>query len=322
MSKIRKVKKVAEEEKREKLQRFKMPPQMKPCINSKNKVVDVSSAHNFYKKHLEAVLPCVENEVRRVGPDRYKLKAKLFSDFMECLGNLLENQYLILDKKKVNAGDCAADALRSAISRFGEPQWIHDCAVWPAGRPISEAWKDVGPLRMSIADTVGRYEIVENPGAGQDLRPITPGELNHPRIGMVLNFCQDRKSLPKLTLEIEGAPVCSLVRYTNWSGGPTDPSSLPSEAKKIWNHVLKTLSIWAGLRHARVGKPLAERIQRAAWLRDFKGWSWPRIAGTLCLENHDHTEKCSEKFRKGVEQYWIRVRRQSPATLTPDDLEN
>lgn len=226
---------------------------------------------------------------------------------MKHLDELINRQY---GRSEMNAGDFPARALYRAGHLFGRPRRRATDALdvhlaWPQGTPITKAWERLGQL----PPPGGSKFMLEDPGPGFDLRFPTPGQLQLPRIAMTISCNQDRRRLPKLTIEIEGKPVCVLMKAMFELEDQYERRATRKEAKRIWNSLAKRIYATAGVGMLQRGRPQENLIGRAAYLKYHKGETWRQVSEQLCQQKHRHTKACQERFRKGVEKLWERSRR-------------
>ena len=280
----------------------------------RNRVVDVSTARKWFIKHWEIMRQLVEGEVEGLGTNRYKLSPR----FHELFSNMhSEVIFEWVGGPTWSPADFEAWALCEAAQVYGKrradvPPSTENLELWPRTRPISDAWTRFGSPPPGIL--TGR--LLEDPGPGQELKPLQPGPLKHPRIRIDIKGGFDKSALPKMEIELQGEPVCILLSVMAQSVSRRDRNTARKEARRVWRGLLKTLSVLLRVAEAKGGRPLEGLMNRAAYLREFYGLTWRLIAERLCEEKHVHTEKCKERFRRGVDQYWKRVRRQA-RTMPP-----
>lgn len=283
-----------------------IPSEIRHCI--KGRTVDLSTASKYYRKCWEAVSPRVEEEIKKKGLSHYELKPRFFRFFLDHLNELVSRHY---GRSEMNAGDCAARALYRAALLVGRTKTPltgpSPRQLWPSTRPISQAWQKLGRLPMPG----GAMATFEVPDSGGELRLTRPGEFNYPRISMSVTCAQDRAALPKITIQIKGEPVCVLIKAMYELDDPEERCVARKEAKRIWNFLRKRLSVEFGVERIKGGHPLEDRLKRAAYHKYFQDATWRQVAAKLCPDRHTHTKECQERFRRGVGQYWKRMRKQA-----------
>lgn len=286
-------------------EKFDIPSEIRECINGR--VVDLSSASEYYRRHWETVLPRVRGQLRDRNRFRYELNKQFFQFFISRLREVIVQRY---GRPEMGAGDFVADALYRAGWLFGSTKktrisGIDPGEIWQATRPISEAWQRLGRLPVP-GETRGTVEIPETKA---ELRLPRPGEFYYPRIAMSLSCAQDRAALPKLTIEIEGESVCVLMKARYELEDPEERRAARKEARRIWNFLLKRLSVWAGIQEPRRGRPQEDLGSQAALLHDHHGLTWLQVAQQVCRKKHKHDTQCKENLRQQAKQFWKRLRK-------------
>lgn len=279
--------------------------------------MDVSTASEYYRRHWETVLPRVRGQLRERNRFHYELNKQFFHFFIGHLREVIVQHY---GRSEMGAGDFVANALYRAGWLFGMPKKpafdrLETIRLWPVSRPVSEAWKNLG----SLAIPGGSWVTLEDPGSGCELRLPQPGRFDHPRIGINITWAQDKKELPKVTIEIEGEPVCTLMRARYELEDPYERREVRKKAKRTWDSLIKQLYAMVGVGHLKRGRPQEHRIGRAAYLKYHRRLTWREVAQELCPENHAHTKDCRERFQRGVDQLWKRHSRNArslPAVRT------
>lgn len=280
-----------------------LPPDVRDLI--KGRVVDLSSAHRYYKMVWDAVRPRLEAVVVERGKDRYKLATRFFQCFMESLGNLIE--FPQIDRIDGTGADLIVSALYEAGMHYGttpKPPAHGPITLWPADRPISEAWQMLGKVLPLFTQDV----VFEDPGDGRELRSPGASEYQFPRICLRIRVSGDRTALPKIAIELEGELVCVLEKGMYYSLNPYDQRARRNEAKRVWDALLKELGVMVGIGHPFEGRPADLRPDLAAHLKYSHGLQWLQVAEQLCLKKHTHTKKCKDSIRKAVASYFKRLR--------------
>lgn len=252
-------------------------------------VVNISGVTPYFRRRWEIFARLVEAQLQRVGPNRYKLRPPFFQTFRTLLLDLLSQER----KAQLAPPDMIAEALawaandsepdKDAVSRNLEYVPLDEAEEeaidedWPFilrrpdPKPISEEWRELGdhlvpwldPLTLSTMD----FKKWERGYRGDAL-----GLIN-----LVPSYINDRTKHPKLAIEIEGAPVCLLMK----ASGPGTVNAATNEdenAKILWNALLKWLSVQVGFAEPAGGRPARETGRWAALLHDYYRYSWPKVA--------------------------------------------
>jgi hypothetical protein len=271
----------------------------------KGRIVDLSSAHRYYKMVWDAVRPRLEAVVAERGKERYKLATRFFQFFMESLGNLIE--FPQIDRIDGTGADLIVSALYEAGMHYGttpNPPPHGPITLWPADRPISEAWSMCGELRALM----GHNAVIEDPGPGHELREPLSRDYEFPRILLRVRVSGDRSVLPKVTIELEGELAGVLEKGMYYSPDPYDQRVRRNEAKRIWDAIFKELRVLVGIGRSYEGRPADLRPDFAAYLKYFHDLPWPKVAEQHCPKKHTHTKKCKENVRKAVANYFDRLK--------------
>ncbi len=273
----------------------RIPPEIRNCV--RGRTVDISSADEYQKKVVQALLPRLRTLVMGQGNNRYELARPLFQFFFKQL-----KQWVDIGPT-LSAGDVIAHALEDTAVEYGipkKPLVKGPIPVWPENVPISEAWRSIAELGMPHRGTV----VFEDPGPGRELQVPSPAEYQHPRIGLTVTFNSNKDRLPKILIEIEGEPVCFLMKAMH----PDEGRTVRKEARRIWESLVKELGVMFDVQQRREGRPIEFRLEKAAHLKYSGNLSWKQVAEKLCPEKHAHKKKCREMFRKGVAQFFKRLR--------------
>ncbi len=284
-------------------EKHEIPPEIARYI--RGRIVDLSTASRYYRKCWAVIHPRVQSEAKRKDESRYQLSGPLFRLFLKHLRKKAAGHY---HRAEMSAGDIIALALYEAGCLYKQPPMPDPkpSQLWPDTRPISEAWQRLGNLRIPG----GSFFTYEDPG-GSELQVPRSVRFQYPRIGMNLTWGMERKDLPKLTIEIEGEPVCLLMKARYELGDAGERRAVRKEAKRIWVSLSKKLLVAAGAMHPSEGKPPGHRGKRAAFLHDHCRLSWRDVAKQLCERKHEHSGACSINFRKQAEQFWKKLGRLS-----------
>ncbi|OFV99324.1 MAG: hypothetical protein A3F68_06855 [Acidobacteria bacterium RIFCSPLOWO2_12_FULL_54_10] len=296
------------------------------CV--KGKIIDLSSASEYWRKCVEAVLPHIQALIRKRGPNRYELANDQFFGFFF---NHLQGRIARYKARppetivmKMNSAELIAEALYNAAQLFGKPlievpkDWD---SLWPKDRPMSEAWERLGvPESMTIPGgaaqiwtprSMGMRARLEDPGQSSELRLLRPGQSSYPRIGLSLTYHKDPQELPKITIEIEGEPVCVLMKAHYNLKDSKERSRVRSDAKRVWSSLFRWITPW----QAKAGRPREDRGKEAAQLHYHQGLTWTQVADRLCPQKslhlrpnrQNHIHRCKENFRKQAEQFFRKI---------------
>ena len=271
----------------------------------RRRVVDLSSAHKYYKMVWDAVRPRLEPVVKELGGERYELANGFFQFFMESLCNIMKSPKP--NRIDGTGADLIVTALHYAAMHYGltsKRPTLGPVLLWPDGRPKSEAWRGCGEPRALVTHEV----VLEDPGLDREVRePISP-DYEFPRICLRLRVNGNRSELPKLTIELEGERTCVLMKGMYYSCDPYDQRNRRNEAKRIWDALLKELRVLVGIGQSYEGRPDDLRPDVAAYLKYFRGLSWSEVAKQHCPKKHTHDSKCMENIRKTVAYFFKRLK--------------
>lgn len=283
-----------------------LPPDVTARIQGR--VVDISGASRFHEKQWEIHRPQLPTSVEDRGTDHYELSAKFFPAFEKQLR-------IMLGKGLRKESGAPANLIISAIcyladegerSRNLDSDALQHWPVWPSSRSISEAWEELGLLPIPWLDSV----TIEQPAPGSRWRKRIDVDSGFPKAKVDPYFNTDKEELPRLTIEIEGAPVCRLMRAHYRLGDEEKQRAMRKEAKQFWDAIVLWSSSALGFGHPSKGRPKTGQGYKAAFLHDHLGLSWGQVAQRLCPKDHRHLADCKENFRKQAEQYWGRIRAQ------------
>ena len=152
-------------------QKKNIPADIKQCIEGK--VVNLSTASEYFRKCWESASPRVQALIRKRAGHRYKLvNTQFFEFFVDRLQQLLASNKRSPPESirlKMSAGDSCARALYRAAHLFGrtnlKPREPSPYLLWPNDRPISQAWEKLGNLDFAHGSEV----VLEDPGPGCEL---------------------------------------------------------------------------------------------------------------------------------------------------------
>ncbi len=210
-------------------------------------VVDVSTACTYYRKFWDTVRTRVVSELNEQAPYRYLLSRRFFRFFKGHLREVISQHYGHSDWMR--AGDFIADALYNAAWLFGKKSkklGISPHQLWPDARPIYEAWQRLGRLPPPLGATRGVFEDTTS-----ELRLTRPNQFEYPRIALTLACSNDKKRLPKLTIEIEGEPVCVLMKAMYELRDPEERRAIRKDAARIWHFLFTRLALLARIKESK-----------------------------------------------------------------------
>jgi hypothetical protein len=304
--------------------------------------VNITKASEFSKMQWGIYSQLVTDHFRQTSTDRYHLSGYLLQstrDWLDVL-NKKKNVYIT---QGYRAADIVVMALCRAAQSIGAPTvepddssdyWLEGKPIWGADRPISEAWAECGQLIVPEdveeslklnSDTrdwaIGPYRLgaeihdptVKKTSASGDSFFLTePGpapDYTDPSVVRISRIFEKQKNfLPKLTIEVEGAPVCLLIKafYSQVEG-----KSAPKEAKNLWNSIRRRLDVSMAFKRAKAGRPLKHQGRLAALLHYRDRLPWSKVSLKLCSQEHTHNLHCQENYRKQAEQYWKKLRKKA-----------
>lgn len=284
-----------------------VPKEMRRYV--RGRIVDLSDASRYYRRFANEVFPRLQPVLKTKGDDRYQLAAGFFPFYIEVLQQLIGLHYGL---PYMNPGDFPAYALYHAGRHFRIATLVpmddrtigQEFELWPPTRPVSEAWERFGKSGFPI-NREGYFAVP--PCDAEALRVGEPGK---GRLALRLRFSHNRQALPKVTVEIEGEPVCVLMKGMQ-SLNPRERRAVRDEAKKIWRLMVKKLSSWAGISQAGPGHPAENLGGHAAFLHDHRGLTWLQVAENLCPLRHKH-ESCKLNFRIQAIQFYQHLRKAVP----------
>lgn len=284
---------------REDAWRRDLPADVRELI--KGRVVDLSSAHEYYKKVWHAVRARLGAVVVERRKERYELATRFFKFFIEAMLNRI--RFRQPDRIDGTGADLIVSALFDAGMHYGttpKPPTHGPITLWPADRPISEAWQMLG----KVPPLFTRDVVLEDPGGGRGLRSPGASEYQFPRICLRTWVNGDRSKLPKITIDLEGELACVLMKAMYWSSDPHDQRARRDEANTIWEALFKELRVLVGIGYPGQGRPADLRPEQAAYLKYVCGLPWSEVAKRHCPKRHTHTKKCKDNIRKAVANYF------------------
>lgn len=276
----------------------------------KGRTIDLRGASTFNLRMFEIVRERLASEMRDLGGHRYALKRPLLNAF---LYHLRGQAYTFEQRlESTTAESLAANLIAEAVSHtafnYKVPARLRTPDPnWPEDRPIIEAWPGAEDSGITLQSR-GPHSFI---GGWIDV-PVEFASDEKPSstaISMCLRYDPDITKLPKLAIELTGAPVSVLIRalYRDLPDSPRiEP--VPKGTKQICSLIARRISQLFKVGNAKAHRPSSNLGWAAARLHEHKGLSWTQVAGTLCFEKHRHGAACREKYRKQAELFWKRCR--------------
>lgn len=278
-------------------------PEIKELVSEQNRTVVVPKPDRFFGQLWKARLSALGTQVSETKANTFRLAPDFFQRFVH-------NLYLVplykrnAESKYFEPSDWIAQALCDTAAEVLEGSGAEDESVWPAGRPVGEAWESLKPLAIALWPTETVYEFVQ----GQ-FKPLSRDRFEHPRIGITVELRPDpdKQTLPELRISVRGKPIFDLIRPTQVAvESPEWPSSV-KEAKLMWKSLLHLILVRLGIERPERGRPGGDLGSRAAWLKDQLGLSWGQISKRL--------GQPQENCRKQAKQFWKRKRGEYAANV-------
>ena len=215
--------------------------------------------------------------------------------------------------------------------------WVQGRPIWGMEHPIAEAWTGLGKLPVPWdleeslqldaktrewkrgPDRLGAEDADEVPAMSAAAVAGGSGLLNFESLGpapdctdrfvvrISRTFEKRRTHLPKLTIEVEGVPVCQLMKAFQSNLRSADAGL--KETAELTDAVVEWIRYSIGPRKTNRGRPSKGKAVDAAFLRYHKQLSWPQVARKLCPTDHRHNSHCTDNFRKQAGQYWKQLRK-------------
>ncbi len=283
----------------------------------RGRVVDISDASDFFKKSWEIYRSLVATHVSERGSYRYELSEAFLNSFFRELRNATRGHtrlpYKIAGPNLVAEMLCLAAYAGSPLDVIDELPFDYEFEtdVWASSRLISEAWARLGKLPVPGPETA----ILVESEPGKDWR-LGDRRSQAPRVGVTLQYNEDRNGLPALTLEVVGEPVCLLMRAKSTPPDPDKRKLAREEAERLWNSLVWWSRAAVGVGELEGGRPATGRGWQAAFLHDHERLSWAQVARRLCPSEHRHTTACRDNYRQQAKQYWHRIRKQVQRVTT------
>ena len=297
--------------------------------NIKGKVVDISGASPYFKKLWAVYRPLVSQQATLAGADLYELEESFFQSFVSCLQDLhLQRQWGRVDPPNVIAKALSWAAHQTepdendvdealsfvpfpdpAERRLAEDDPLSFLDSLSPQEPISNDWRELDKNPVPFLEPVTlRWDYDARHKNGQKKKKWVRGYRDDcPVVNLIPEYNDDRTKRPTLSVKIEGAPVCLLMKaYGRNKGQATNKQD--SDAETLWNALQHWLAVALGFKKSTGGAPPLGKGRRAAWSHDHLGDSWTKVARRL-----DHTERPSkeaaENYRKQAKQFWRRLRK-------------
>jgi hypothetical protein len=272
-------------------------PEIEELVSGQTRTVFVPKSDRFFGQLWKTMLPALGAHVSETKANTFRLSPDFFQRFVP-------NLYLVpmykrnAKSKYYETSDWVAQALCDTATELLERCDRDNETVWPAGRPVSEAWEPLKPLIPALWPNEDIYEYAP----GQGFKPPRSNRHEHLRIGVSVELSPDsnKQDLPELKITVKGKPIFDLIRPTQIAvESPEWPSSV-KEAKLMWKSLLHLLLVRLGIERAERGRPRGDLGSRAAWLKDQLGLSWRQISKRL--------GQPQENCRKQAKQFWKRER--------------
>lgn len=295
----------------------------------KGRTVNISRASRYFKKHWGIQYPAMSKEIKKEGENEYALSPAFFGVFLSKLRSVLASR---VSWPSMNAADLIADALCAAAYEMEDAYSAEfdpsdELPVWSEEHPISDAWEQLGDLPIPWPEGIvlEQWEDQWGPARAPEpapdsmvrrecedqQRPLQAKVLRN-RVAISFAYEQKKESLPNLTVEIEGAPVCLLMKASSQHPcAPDQRDSNVEAAQRLWSTISMQLSSFIGVGRLQPGRPRTGLGWQAAFLREHDGFSWPKVARELCPKNHKHDPSCADNYRKQAEQYWNTLRKKA-----------
>lgn len=318
---------------------------LEECIRGSH--VNLGAATKFSKRSWRIYSRFVGgHHAKQVSPDVYMLSEPL----LQATRRKLAEQVKEVRAHRgggYKTVDLVASLLCRAACEIGPPPeepdessdyWVSGTPIWGSDHPISEAWAGLGRLKVpwgaegslkfnsdtgewthgpprsgwEIDPVISREDLATIDTGGFFLGSAVPApDYTDPWVVCIRrSFEKDKKFLPKLTIEVEGAPICLLMAAFN-SG--VAAKTAQKDAENLCNSISSWLAWSTGIVSAKRGRPPLNKGREAAFQRDFRGLKWFQIARNLCKEPHQHGRNCGENFRKQAEQYWKALEKKYPS---------
>ncbi len=289
-------------------------------------VVDISGASPYFKRRWDIYRALVSEQAKAVAGGRYQLQPVLFQDFVNCLRDLHTQR----EWRKVEPANTVAEALCWSADLQNPVEDADDNALWfvpfdetptegTANDPLSfldslsktpaiaDDWDSMGSSPVPLLEPVTlRWDYQDKDVKSEKAKKWQPGYRDDcPVVNVIPEYNHDRSKRPELSIKIEGAPVCLLMRASQAKN---------KDAQMLWKALLHGLSVQAGFEESTGGRPRLGKGRKAAWLRDHSRCSWRKVAKILSGTSYPSPANI-ENYRKQAEQYWKGLRKQVAGRL-------
>jgi hypothetical protein len=293
------------ERKREKnpVSKAHIPPDIRKLIEGR--MVSVPEPNRFFAKLWGAMLPATQLWVKEIKPNCVRLEPSFFESFMkrlvlrsgeDQLSNLRPTDILAITLCEI-ARELILDAIRTEHT-----------LLWPEDRPTPEAWRRHAVLNPDLG--LGN-EIVFEYESGVGLKPVQDNLFRYPRIGLqvLLIPSSPEEVFPELVISIRGEALMMLIRpMLNFDDFHTVEGDQKT-SKLIWDSLAKQIAVMLQINRPTRGAPGKQLGVRAALAHNQFGYSWTKVARSLCKKHHRHDSHCKENYRKQAEQFWKNERK-------------
>jgi len=265
----------------------------------KGKIVHISEPGRFFPRKWRAMLPLVQDHVKQSG-NTFELQPKLLRSFGESLRYFVALKQHLPQYGDYRPSDLVADALCSAAEDIlGYPQGLHAL-----------------PLHLHAPFE----DVIQLPDKGAD-PPRTSGLSQDQEIRLRIEYpYREGSNVPELAISLAGKPISALFAFRNIEDDGPEKKAAQIEARRIWETVVKRLTVRLGVKRPNRGKPGKDLGFHAAWFHDHVGCSWAKIAKAECTKQHEHKESCGRNFRKLAQQFYLKQEKEYLKIASP--LEN
>jgi hypothetical protein len=281
------------------------------CLNGQ--VVDLGTAHEYYVKFWNAILPRVEKKVIRLGNYRFRLVGTFSQAFRDDLRTVTRSAYLggvfapnAVDLSQMTYADLAAIALCRAGWGFGRTPADLEKSPGPPGLwPLTATQSEIKEVRRREELREERIGCYVCRGHGDKLRPYEAGKDSEDE--RIIFMLVASGPPPEIDIHISGQPIRNVLHDMCGVAGYEEQEQVHHTAQKIWEFLMKEAAVWVGVEQERGGRPREERIAEAAFLKYFQYLTWSEVARKLCEEKHEHTLHCATRLRRGVGGFFKQI---------------
>jgi hypothetical protein len=277
----------------------------------KGTTIDMVGASKFNLEMFKIVRQRLASSLTENSEYRYRLNPDLFRSFLHHLGGrvwVFERDRAIQPADSMAANLIAEAMWQTAWEYKIPPRPPRPNPAWPPDRPISEAWPGAADSGL---DLQSRCACTLDGGVTYvPLRLVSDAQPSSSAVFLCFRYDPDITQIPKMTVEVMGAPISVLIRAA-WAVGyrhhpRMDP--IPKETKQVLKHIFRQILSRFKVGHTDAHRPPSNNGWNAARLHHHDGLSWTNVAARLCPEKHSHGNACREKYRKQAEQYWKRCK--------------